>query len=79
MSPQNLAAQELVSEPTEQKQRTNVYTIMLVVAFLCITVACVILYLELKEYGAYPWWKTGGIAPPTAMAPLEIPSQVRLG
>lgn len=33
-----------------QKQRANVYTMMLIVSFLCIIVGCLFLYLEMKEY-----------------------------
>lgn len=66
MSPQNLAAQELVSEPTEQKQKMNIYTMMLIISLLCIGAACMVLWFELQEYGAYPWWKTGGITAPAS-------------
>ena len=39
----------------------NVYTMMLVIAFICITVACVLLWQELKKWGDGPvWWKATG-------------------
>ena len=45
------------------KQSTNIYTVMLLLSFLAIVTASVVLYLNLQEYGTYPWWNTGGIAP----------------
>ncbi len=45
-----------------QKQQLNVYTVMLIVAFCAILIACLLLYLELQRWGSFPWWKaqTGG-------------------
>ena len=40
-----------------QKQQLNVYTVMLIVAFCAITMACLLLYLELRRWGSFPWWK----------------------
>ncbi len=47
-----------------QKQQLNVYTVMLIVAFCAVTIACLLLYLELRRWGSYKWWKaeTGGAA-----------------
>ena len=48
-----------------QKQQLNVYTVMLIVAFCAVTIACLLLYLELRRWGSFPWWKTesgGGAA-----------------
>lgn len=58
-------------QPIEQKQRTNIYTVMLILAFLAIGVACAVLYFELKVY-APDYWKTGGISKP-ATASLTAP------
>ena len=54
----------------------NVYTMMLVIAFICITAACVLLWQELKQWGEGPtWWNaTGSITTSTDLArsfPLE--------
>ena len=65
MSLQNSAGPELASAPVEQKPRANIYTMMLVLAFFAIVVACVVLWMELKSYGDFPWWETKGIAPAT--------------
>ena len=40
-----------------QKQQLNVYTVMLIVAFCAISIACLLLYLELRRWGSFPWWK----------------------
>jgi hypothetical protein len=42
-----------------QKPGTNVYTVMLILAFCALTLACTLLYVELSRYGNYPWWQTG--------------------
>ena len=41
-----------------QKQKTNVYTMMLIISFICIVTACVLLYQEVTRWGDYPWWET---------------------
>jgi len=46
------------AEVPAQKQRTNVYTVMLIISFICIVTSCVVLYMELKRWGNYPWWNT---------------------
>jgi hypothetical protein len=33
-----------------QKQKANVYTMMLIVSFLALVVGCIFLYLEMKTY-----------------------------
>lgn len=33
-----------------QKQRANVYTMMLISSFLALVMACVLMYMELKRY-----------------------------
>ena len=43
-----------------QKQRFNVYTMMLILAFLAICVSILLLYLELNLWGEPPWWNTSG-------------------
>ncbi len=47
--------------PPVVKQATNIYTVMLLLAFLAIVTACVVLYLNLQQYGTYPWWNTGSV------------------
>ena len=64
VSLQNSPGPELASTPVEQKPRANIYTMMLVLSMCAIIVACVVLWLELKAYGDYPWWETKGMAPP---------------
>ena len=75
MSLPDSAGQAPASEPIiEQKQRNNIYTMMLILSFLAICVACVLLFLELQEYGTFPtWWKTTGFAPPAAVSSVIAP------
>ena len=39
-----------------EKPRADVYTMMLLIAFIALTVACIMLWLEGSSYGAWPWW-----------------------
>ena len=73
MSPQNLAAQELASGRVEQKPRANVYTMMLILSFVAVCIACVLLWLELQAYAPYPWWETKQAAPATTW--LYLPGE----
>ena len=42
-----------------QKPKLNVYTMMLVISFVTITVGCVVLLLELRRWGDGPrYWDT---------------------
>lgn len=41
------------------KPTTNVYTMMLIIALIAITIACILLYLEMASYGPFlSSWKT---------------------
>ena len=55
-------AQPQMEAPT-QKQKLNVYTMMLVISFFCLVTACVLLFQELNRWGSYPWWNTDGGKP----------------
>ncbi|MFV1968220.1 MAG: hypothetical protein ACC628_22585 [Pirellulaceae bacterium] len=65
MSQPNLVDPAGPAEVPAQKQRTNVYTVMLIISFFCIVTACVLLWLELNRWGSYPWWKTTEATPNT--------------
>lgn len=39
----------------------DLYTIMLGISLLAVTIACLLLYLELQQYSPFPWWKTSGV------------------
>ncbi|MCA9219305.1 MAG: hypothetical protein KDA71_03195 [Planctomycetales bacterium] len=56
-----LQAAQPQQQPRTQKQRTNVYTMMLIVSFAACVTACVLLYLHLSTYGEYPWWDTKAV------------------
>lgn len=60
-----------------QKQRFNVYTMMLILSFFAIVTACVLLYVELTRYGSSPWWdtKSAATAPATSML-IEMPEAI---
>lgn|GEM_PF-6515750 len=40
-----------------QKPKSNVYTMMLILSFIAIVVACTLLWMELDSYGQWPQWK----------------------
>lgn len=46
---------ESVSAPSvlAKKPQMNVYTVMLIVALLSLMLACLFLYLEIREYGGF--------------------------
>ena len=48
--------------PPVVKQGTNIYTVMLILAFLAIVTSCILLYMELTQFGNYPWWNTSGVS-----------------
>ena len=48
-------------QPAVQKQGTNIYTVMLILAFLALCTGTVLMAMELNRYGDYPWWKTPAI------------------
>jgi hypothetical protein len=41
-----------------QKLGTNVYTVMLIIAFLALVTGTILLYMELGRYGTFPQWQT---------------------
>jgi hypothetical protein len=45
-------------EVPAQKQRADVYTVMLIIAFICIVTATILMYAELKRWGGSPPWNT---------------------
>ena len=47
------------------KQATNIYTVMLLLAFLAIVTATVVLYFNLKQFDPYPWWNTSSVGMPS--------------
>ena len=54
-------SQGLATAPV-QKQKLNVYTVMLVISFVALTTGCVFLYLELHRYGKpLEWWDTRSV------------------
>jgi hypothetical protein len=53
-------------EAPVQKQRLNVYTVMLIISFICIVTSCIVLYMELSRWGNYPWWSTTDANPRAA-------------
>lgn len=52
-----------------QKQRLNVYTMMLILSFMAITTACILLWMELWQYNTSKenwferWWDVKSATP----------------
>ena len=79
MSQRNLASNR--DDGVVQKQPLNVYTVMLIVAFCAISIACLLLYLELRRWGSFPWWKPATGAATSCLyqvESLELPPPVRI-
>ncbi len=50
---------------------------LLLLAFVALTIGWVVLWLELTEYGEAPWWRTDGVPAVTSQqTPPATPSQV---
>ena len=45
--------------PVVKKQPLNVYTVMLIVAFLCMMIAAILFYMELSKFD--DWWNTDAV------------------
>ena len=41
-----------------RKPDTDIYTVLLLLSFLAVCIACLLLWLELGRYGSFPQWKT---------------------
>lgn len=62
-----------------RKPRADLYTVMLLVAWLALVVGIVFLYLETAEYGSPPWSRSSAAplgAPPAAVALSDAPTLV---
>ena len=46
------------AEVPAQKQRADIYTVMLIISFVCVVTATILLYAELERWGSAPWWNT---------------------
>lgn len=42
------------------KPKANVYTVMLIISFMALVIACALLAVELGRFGGYPQWSTSG-------------------
>lgn len=42
-----------------RKPDTDVYTVMLILSFVAVTIGCILLWLELGQYGSWPQWQAG--------------------
>lgn len=63
MSQPSLVSQPAGTEIPAQKQRANIYTVMLIISFICILTATLLLYFELERWGDAPWWNTDAAKP----------------
>lgn len=61
------AASAPVIDVPKEKPRFSVYTMMLILSFLFVTIAAVLMYNELSRYGSYPWWSTSAANQTTAV------------
>ena len=75
MSQPSLASQPGSAGVPVQKQKTNIYTMMLILSFVCVVIACLLLWMELRRWGAYPWWKTDEGKPTAPQASVWVPCE----
>jgi len=51
MSPQS-------SDKPVRKSPLNIYTAMLMISFIALTIGAILLYMELQRWGSWPQWNT---------------------
>lgn len=57
MSPRN-SSKKKKSGVLVEKPGMNVYTVMLMISLAALSIACILLYLEMSPYGSFlQWWK----------------------
>ena len=65
--------------PRGQKQRLNVYTMMLVISFIAICIGATLLYMELKRFGDPfgnpPPWNISNAKPRLSMVEPDLMQQ----
>ena len=54
MSPRS--SSKSVSGSPVEKPGLNIYTVMLIISLVSVSLSCLLLYLELSQYGSFPWW-----------------------
>ena len=52
-----MATAQTQAPAASQKQKLNVYTVMLVTAGISLIFGTVYMYMTLSKFGDYPWWK----------------------
>ena len=72
-----MSAQSFSSGGPYRKPRLDIYTVMLALALVAIIIACIVLYLEVADYGSPPY--QAGLAAPVrtglpASSTLDPPS-----
>jgi len=48
-----------VTTAPSTKHGFNIYSMMLLLSFIALSVGAMLLYYELQKYGSFPWWKAG--------------------
>lgn len=64
------------SSNVNQKQPLSVYTVMLIISTLALLIACILLAMELKEYGDFPYWNTREATPSVSWIAPESPQHL---
>ena len=52
-----MAMAQTQAPAASQKQKLNVYTVMLITAGISLIFGTVCMYMALNKFGDYPWWK----------------------
>ena len=54
--------------PATRKQGMNIYTVMLVISFVCLLIGTIVLFMEFSKFGG---WNTDSAKPQTASVIFE--------
>lgn len=65
---QPVVSQAVVTQPVE-KQRTNIYTMMLILSFLALVTGSIVLSMEWQKFDTDPPWNTSAANPQAAPQP----------
>lgn len=75
MSPQTPS-----SDNAGRKQPLNVYTVMLLISFIALTIGSILMFLELQRYGSWPQWRVSQADRPAIEVVETVPAyQTYLG
>lgn len=66
------------SSDTSRKQPLSVYTVMLLLSFVALTIGAILMFMELQRYGSWPQWRVSQADRPAIEVVETAPHQTFL-